>query len=215
MPDTTPQVHTPHEFHLAWALALLATGRKTGKEALDNTVWIEAHPDRTLFHSSNGGNYIRVEIPTNTDSIIDGGVWRRIVHDPGHQVRDIAAKCRQTNPTQQDFTEIAAQLVIHPIGDHVLFEYRDDLADSTFASTLPILDIGWPHEVIKIFDDHETDPTAQMAWPPASAAFIHGVGKMLGRTIPVRLNALTCAFDVTHPEIPDVAVKGIAATKAA
>ena len=94
------------------------------------------------------------------------------------------------------------------------FELLDRYTVGNFAATVPVLDLEWPYEIISIYDRHETDPTAEMAWPPASATFINGVGKLIGRTIPIRLNGLTAVFDVTHPDIPEVRISGAAATKA-
>lgn len=208
------QVHQPHHFYLAWAASLLAVGRKTGRENLDHTYWIEGHEDRTVFHASNGGAYIRTTVPTEQPGA--EGEWRLMVFDPDHLVKDIAAKSKSRNPQQQDFDEVSAQVLITPADSDtaVRFDLAASYSVGQFSATLPVLDLEWPYEIIATYDRHETDPTAEMAWPPASAAFINGVGKLVGRSIPARLNNLTTVFDLTHPDVPEVRIQGACATKA-
>lgn len=207
-----PQVHHPHHFYIAWTLALLATGRATGLETLDRTVWVEADTDNTTFHASNKSCYIRTRIPT----IGLGTEWRHIVLDEHGQVKDIASKCKRADPQQQDLTGMGTVFSVNPTpsDDRLAFEFTDDAARSSVRATIPVVDVEWPYEIVGLFDRHETDPTAEMAWPPASAQFIHGVGKFLGVSVPIRLNNLTAAFSLAHPEIPQLLVSGCCATKA-
>ncbi len=208
------QAHQPHHFYVAWTIAMMAAGKKTGKQTFDHTVWIEALPERTVFHASNASAYVRVTIPTKPNLLTDDDGWRMVAYDPVRQIQSIATRCKQKDPNQQGLTELGGQVLITCKGQRVTIEYDDDFTESTIASTIPAADVDWPFEVIATLDRHETDPTAEMAWPPDTAQFVARVGRILGVSITLRLNGLTAAFDVTHPIQPEVRVQGTCATKA-
>ena len=211
-----PQIHQPHHFYLAWTFCLLATGRNTGKETLDNTVWIDAEPEHTTFHASNIGTYIRVIIPT----VEKGSTWRRIVYDPAMNVKDIARKSKQVKPDEQGFAGVADQVLIaqaptSKYGERVSFDYVENFGEGSFSTTIQALDLEWPYEIVAIYDRGVEEPAElEAGLPLMSAAFFASVTKFLGRGLDrSHRTATTTLFDATYTGIPEVRIQGCAATK--
>lgn len=206
----TPQVHHPHHFYLAWTLALMATGKNTGTKTLDSTVWIEATPEATVFHSSNKASYLRTTIPTLDG---DGSAWRHIVHDPYRQARDIANKSKAANPDQQETMARYVNLTPTEAGDQVSIEMFDPVERTSMATAVPVHDLEWPFDVIAQFDRHVGDAQFSLGITPQFARLFAGVTKLLNTTIPIAPDTVKAAFDVEHPQIPEIRIQGVSATK--
>ena len=226
MPEHQAQIHRAHEFHLAWKCANLATGHDTGKKTCDNAYWIEAHTDRTVIHASNVGDhhvgrYVRVTIPTTQPGTPTG--WKRIVLDPPGKrpAAKVVDVCKAAgNPAQATLDELGEEAHIRLLADRVQLAAlipggSPDGGTTTTTTTLEFVDVEWPYQIIRLYDDHETDPTASL-FINESVGYLAAVRRFVGCDFDTRVNGSTgiAAFGpIRLPSFPDVTVEGCAHTK--
>jgi len=204
-PIATPQLHVPAHFAAAWDAVLLATAPNADHQTLDVTVFVEAAPDATTFHASTKGTYIRARIPTTAP----GTAWRAVVRDPTRQVKDVAGQAaRRVTGSLFD-----AELRITnrgPIAEFELFDMAPQL-----IGCVPVLDVDWPHSIIRIFDSHEPTATSGIDLPLESWLMGAAVARRLKKNMRIDLGSRVGRFTATHPTFPEVEIGGCLALEIA